>query len=85
LSKCDIKTSKIKRAVKPWKEKERKKYPSQWSWDSMVGVVTRLLSAQSKVQIFTRAPDLSLLQNVQTGSGAHSSPYSMGTGALSLG
>jgi len=51
----------------------------------MVGVVTRLWAAQSRVPIFTRALDLSLNQNVLTGSGAHSASYSMGTGALSLG
>ena len=51
----------------------------------MGGVVTRLWAAQSRVPIFTRAPDLSLLQNVQTGSGAHSASYSMGNGVLSLG
>jgi len=51
----------------------------------MVDVVTRLWAAQSRVPIFTRAPDLSLTQNVLTGSGAHSASYSMGTGALSLG
>ena len=51
----------------------------------MVGVVTRLWAAQSRVSIFTRAPDLSLNQNVLTGSGAHSASYLVDTGALSLG
>jgi hypothetical protein len=39
----------------------------------------RLLAGQSRVLTPARARDLSLLQNVQTGHGAHTASYSTGT------
>jgi hypothetical protein len=46
----------------------------------VVGVATRLRAGRSGFRISVKETDFSLLQNVQTGSGAHSPSYSMGTG-----
>jgi hypothetical protein len=43
-------------------------------------VVTRLEAGQSGVSKPAEARDLSLLQNIQTGCGAHPPSYSMGAG-----
>jgi len=45
--------------------------------------VTRLWTGQSRVRIVVAARDFSLLQNVQTGCGAHKVSYSLHTGVLS--
>jgi hypothetical protein len=54
-----------------------------WSWGSIVGIATRLWTGQSRVWILVGARDISLFQNVQTGSGAHPASYSVRTGILS--
>ena len=43
-------------------------------------MVTELRVGLAGVRILVVATDFSLLQNVQTGSGAHPASYSMGTG-----
>jgi hypothetical protein len=48
------------------------------SQSSLVGIVTRLRAGRSGVRIPVEARDFSLLQNVQTGSGAHPASYSVG-------
>ena len=49
----------------------------------LVGVLTRLLAAgRSEVRALVRAGNLSLLQNVHTGSGVHPASCSVGTGFL---
>jgi hypothetical protein len=50
------------------------------SQESIVNKGTRLWAVWSRVHIPARARDLSLLQNIQTASGAHPPSYSMGTG-----
>lgn len=51
-----------------------------WSQDSTVSLMTRLQVGWSWVWIPEVAWDFSLLQSVQTGSGAHTVSYSVGTG-----
>jgi hypothetical protein len=51
-------------------------------WDSLFSIVTRLRDEGTGVQIPSRIRDLSLLQNVLTGSGAHPASYSVGKGSL---
>jgi hypothetical protein len=41
-----------------------------------------MLENRGTIRISEEATDVSLLQNVQTGSGAHPSPYSISTGAF---
>jgi len=53
------------------------------SWDSVVGIATRLLAGRCGVHIPAGATDLSLLQNVHTGSGAIPSSFSLGTRVIS--
>ena len=50
------------------------------SWDSLVGMVTRLRTGRTGVQILTEARDILFLQIVQTGSEVNSLSYSMGAG-----
>ena len=47
---------------------------------TIVDTVMRLQAGRSGVQIRVRPRDFSHLQNVQTGSGAHTAPYSVRTG-----
>lgn len=47
---------------------------------SVVGIATKLRAEWFGVQFLVVAPDLCLLQKVQTGSGAHPASYAMGTG-----
>ena len=49
----------------------------------MVGTVTSLRTARSGLPFPLWSRDLSVLQNIQTGSGAHAASYSRGTGFLS--
>ena len=58
---------------------------SLWSWDRILGIVTRMWVGQSGVWIPAVAADFSCLQNVQSSSVHHSASYSMGTGVLSQG
>jgi hypothetical protein len=53
------------------------------SWGNVFHIVTRLLARWSGVQIPVGARDFSVLQNVHTSNGAHSTSYSMGTCVLS--
>jgi hypothetical protein len=53
------------------------------SCGSVVGIVTRLQAGWVGVQILVCVRNVSLIPNVQTSSGAHPVPYSMGTGVLS--
>ena len=56
-----------------------------YRFSSSVSTVTRLQTRRPKssgVRIPEKARDFSLLQNVQTGSGAHPASYSLGTGVL---
>jgi hypothetical protein len=46
-------------------------------------IITMLRAGGSGVRITLGARNVSLLQNVQAGSGAHPASYSMGTGILS--
>jgi hypothetical protein len=50
------------------------------SQDIIVGIVTRLCVGQYRVQFLAGAKDLSFLQNVQMGCGAHPAYYLMSTG-----
>jgi len=50
---------------------------------SMVSIATMLPAGWSGVRILVRATDLSLLQNVQTGSAYHPAISLLGTGVLS--
>jgi len=50
----------------------------------MVGIVTRLWAGWSMVQILAWSRDFSLLQNVQTGFGAHWASYSVGSSCLKV-
>jgi len=56
---------------------------SLWSWDRVVGIVTRMWVGQSWVWIPGVAADFSRLQNVQTSFVRHLASYSMGTRVLS--
>jgi hypothetical protein len=49
------------------------------SWNSSVGIVTRVQAGQSRVQVPAGVREFPLLQNVQTSSEAHPISYSMGT------
>jgi hypothetical protein len=49
------------------------------SWSSIVGIVAEVWAGCSGVQIQAGVREFSLLQNVQTDSGAHPDPYSVGT------
>jgi len=53
--------------------------------DSVVGIATTLRTGQSGVRILAGVIDFSLLQYVQTDSGAHPASCSVGNGVLSLG
>jgi len=53
------------------------------SRDSVVGIVTRLRPERSGDWIPPGAETFCLLRNVQTGSGAHATFYSVGTGFTS--
>ena len=55
------------------------------SSNASVGIETRLRAGRSRFQIVVGATDFSLLQNIQTGAGAHTASYSLGTGVLSRG
>jgi hypothetical protein len=55
----------------------------EWSQDSTVTIVTILCAGQTGVRIPARVRDLSVLRNVQTGSGANPASYSVGTGGSS--
>jgi hypothetical protein len=52
---------------------------------SVVDVAAELRTGQSGVRTPVGARDLSLLQNVHTGSGPHSVPPSVGTGVKAAG
>ena len=52
-------------------------------WGSTVGIATVLLAGRPGVKTFCRNTKPSLLQAVQTHSGAHPASYSMGTVVLS--
>jgi hypothetical protein len=54
--------------------------PNLGGRDSVVIIVTRVRAGRSGVRIPAGTRDFSLLRNVQTGFGAHSPFYSMGTG-----
>jgi hypothetical protein len=57
---------------------------TKMSRDSTVGIVTGyMLDGQGS--IFDRSRDLSLLHNIQTGSGVHPSSYPIGVGGPFLG
>ena len=53
------------------------------SWDSSASIATRLRAGRSGVRIPAEARDFSPLQNVGSGSGAHTASYSLGTSVLS--
>jgi len=53
--------------------------------DSADGLATRLWAEQSGCPFSTWARESSVLRNVQTGSGAHRAPYSVGIRFLSRG
>ena len=55
------------------------------SRDKVVGIATRLRAGGFRVRILVRSKDFSLLQNVQTGSGAHPASSSVCSGVLSRG
>jgi hypothetical protein len=50
------------------------------SWDSVGCIVTTVRAGRPRVRRSAGATDISLLQNVEAGSGAHADSYSMGTG-----
>jgi hypothetical protein len=50
----------------------------KWSRGSSIGIVTRLQAGGSGVRIPEGERDFSLLQNIQSSSGAHPASYSMG-------
>ena len=52
---------------------------------SLVGMATRLRVVRPGFRIPVEAKDFSVIQNVQTGSGAHPAFYTMGTGVISQG
>jgi len=56
----------------------------QPAWGSTISTVTRIYTGRSKVQIFTEARELALLQNIQTSSSAHLASNSMKTAAFSV-
>jgi len=49
----------------------------------VVSIANRLRTGQPGARIPVKKTDFSLLQNIQTGSGAHLGSYSLGTGVLS--
>jgi hypothetical protein len=55
-----------------------------WSGSIIVNIVTRFWVGWSVPEIWAGARDFSLLQNIQTGSGAHPASYSMGMGGYFL-
>ena len=55
------------------------------SLGSLVKMAIRLQDGRSGVRFPVREINFSSLQNVQTGSGAHTASQSLGTGALSVG
>jgi len=50
------------------------------SWETVVSTLNTLQAGRPGVRIPADAPDLSLLQNVQTSPGVHPASYSTGTG-----
>ena len=50
------------------------------SWDSVAGMVTRLRTGRSGLQILTEARDILFLQIVQTGSEVNPLSYLVGAG-----
>jgi len=54
-------------------------------WESTVSNITRLHDEKSEVWIPAQEKDISVLQNVQAGSGTHAASCSMGTRQFSLG
>ena len=56
--------------------------PFKCERDSVVGIAIRLWAGRPGVRIPTDARDFSLLQNVQTDSGAHLTFYSAGMGFI---
>ena len=54
-------------------------------YNSIVSIATRLLTERSRVRIAVGTKDLSLLQNIQTDSGAHTASYLKSAGMLSRG
>ena len=56
-----------------------------WSRVSVVDIATELRTGQSGVRIPVGVEDLSLLQNVPTGSGAHPVSPSLGSGIKEAG
>jgi len=56
-----------------------------WSEDSILSLVTGLWAGKSGVQFLGGSNNCSLLQNVQTCSGAHTASCSLGTGVLFIG
>jgi hypothetical protein len=50
------------------------------SWSNIVGIMTEVWAGCSGVQIQAGAREFSLLQNVQTDSGAHLAPHSVRDG-----
>jgi hypothetical protein len=53
---------------------------AQGRWNSVVASANRLLFGWFGVQIPAEVRDFSVLENDQTGSGAHQAWYSVGTG-----
>jgi hypothetical protein len=58
-------------------------YYNNISWDSLVGIITRLQAGQSEVQFLAEPRDFSLFQSIQTSSGAQPASYAMSTHVLS--
>jgi len=54
-------------------------------WDWTVGLASRLRARGSGDRIATEAKDFCPLQEIQTGSGAYQTPYSVGIGVLPRG
>jgi len=53
---------------------------SEWTRGTSFSLLTRPRARQSRVRIPAEASDMSCLQYIQTVSGVHPAPYSMGTG-----
>jgi hypothetical protein len=53
---------------------------SIWSWDSIIGTVTRLWAGQPGVRILAGAKDFPPLSDIQTISGAHQPPIQWALG-----
>jgi hypothetical protein len=64
---------------------KQQKYETNSAVDSAVCLVTRLQIEKSGVRIAQGARSFCLIQNVQTGVGAHPASYSVGTGGSFLG